>query len=99
MSERKEYKVYVIHDCDWIVAYDKKGAIEAWESTTGETYDDYEDDGEDRVREETRDLSTLEFMDDPYKEEPVKTQFDVKIKELLETGQETVPFFLASSEY
>ena len=92
-----KYKVYRLHDCDWIVAESEAQAIECWESTTGEKIIDYILDDEVDISIETRPLSKLKFMYDECGERT--TTFDKRIKEVLASGEETVPFFLASSEF
>ena len=89
----KDYRVYILNDCDWVVAENKKQAVECWERTTSETFNEY---GE-KIFLEKKHLSELDYWYDVCGER--KTTFEKRINEVLESGEEKVPFFLASSEY
>lgn len=91
------WKVYKIHGCDWVVAESEAQAIECWESTTGETIDYYTSGDDVDIEIETKPLSELKFIYDL--DETRVTTFDKRIDEVLASGEEKVPFFLASSEY
>lgn len=88
-----DYKVFMINECDWVVAVDEKQAIICWESTVGIDFDE----DENTIELETKELSKINFF---YDTDAIKkTTFKKRIEEVLKSGEETVPFFLASSEF
>jgi hypothetical protein len=90
----KKIKVYEFAECDYIVATNLRQAIRCWISYC-----------DDSIRDA---LESFKIIDRPmwkkyqfvYDElHTRKTTFEKRIKEVLDTKEETVPFFLASSEY
>lgn len=89
-----KYKVYCIADCDYIVANNVRQAVRCWERTT---YGDRRDALED-IREIPKEVyRKYKFFYDISGKK--NTSFPRRIKEVLESGEETIPFFLASSEF
>ena len=87
------FKVYLLCECDWVVAESKSQAIDCWEGTTGETFEK----DEMAIEIEDRPLSDITYW---YNDIGGKTtSFENRIKEVLETKEDTVPFFLATSEF
>lgn len=96
MSDTKKftYKVYCIADSDYIVAKNMRDAVRCWERTTyGLRREALED-----IREVPQKVwSKYRFFYDEYGKRT--TSFPKRIKEVLESGEESIPFFLASSEF
>ena len=85
----KDYNVYFINDCDWIVALSAEGAAKFWAHIN-------EGLQPRSVEVEHRSLSKLSY----YKSyEDFTISFSERIKEYLEKPESSIPFFLASTEF
>lgn len=89
-----ELKLFEFSGCDWVVAYNLRQAVRCWASMTGNTYRDALDEFREVPRSQ---WYRYTFWYDEAGER--KAKFDVRIKEILKTKEETVPFFLATSEF
>lgn len=93
MSEGK-IKLFEIHDCDYVVATNARQAVRCW---SGITWSDKREALENCVEVDRKQWSKYTFFYDDVGKK--RTTFEKRIKEILESGEEKVPFFLASSEF
>lgn len=89
-----KYKVYCIAGCDYIVAENVRQAVRCWEKITcGSRCEALED-----ICEVPKKVwSKYKFFYDECGKRT--TSFPKRIKEVLESGEEKIPFFMASSEF
>lgn len=87
-------KLFEFADADWVVAKNLRDAIRCWVSYSDSTIRD----ALENYREVPRDTwDKYNFRYDEAGER--KTDFVTRIKEVIETGEERVPLFLATSEW
>lgn len=86
-----DWKVFIINDTDYIVATSGQQAVQCWSDTT------WCCENEAIEVETVRNWKRLKFRYDSIGEKT--TTFEKRIKEVLESGEEKIPFFLASSEF
>lgn len=89
-----ELKLFEFGGCDWVVAKNLRDAVRCHVSHTDCLIREDLEDFREVPREEWK---KYYFRHD--EEGLRKTRFDIRIKQVIESGEEKPPFFLATSEY
>lgn len=89
-----DIKLYEFAGSDWVVARNLREAVRCWISYSDATIREALEDFREVPRSQ---WYRYTFRYDEAGERTAK--FDVRIKEIIKTKEESVPFFLASSEY
>lgn len=87
-------RLFEFCEADWVVARNLRDAIRCWVSYSDETIRTALEEFREVPREQ---WAKYKFSYDEAGER--KTDFVTRIKEVIETGEERVPFFLATSEF